>query len=143
MAQDRKYVVINPPGANPAELNNWQVLRAIVDAINNQSLTSIFPNVTFTSTHEDLTDMPSKTNDDHDDRYIIEMEEPTDPVIGKAWLDESEGPLVGSGVGIPAGGSVGQLLTKKSADDFDVDWEDQAESGLSQAQVLMRSYLKC
>jgi hypothetical protein len=66
--------------------------------------------------------MPSKENEDHDDRYLIEMEEPTDPVVGKAWLDESEGPLVGAGVGIPAGGNGGEALVKASGVNYDVTW---------------------
>ena len=41
-----------------------------------------------------------------------------------AGADGQDGQDGRDGVGIPTGGTVGQILTKQSADDYDVAWED-------------------
>ena len=73
--------------------------------------------------------MPSKTNDDHDDRYSVELTEPSDPVVGKVWLDESASPVNVMGVGVPPGGDEDQVLAKASSDDYDLEWVDQSGGG--------------
>lgn len=40
-----------------------------------------------------------------------------------------------NGVGVPEGGTVGQVLAKKSGEDYDTEWTDAATGGVSDVQV--------
>lgn len=81
--------------------------------------------------HTGLSDMPSKSNSDHDQRYITEISatEPASPINGKLWFDTTEPGIVSTSVGVPAGGTTSQVLAKASDDDHDTEWVDQSGGG--------------
>lgn len=45
---------------------------------------------------------------------------------GQDGKDGPQGPIGPAGEGVPAGGSAGQVLAKKSADDYDTEWVNQS-----------------
>lgn len=45
-------------------------------------------------------------------------------------------------VGIPSGGTTGQVLTKGSGDDYDTDWEDSAGGGVEEAPIDGTAYAR-
>ncbi len=70
------------------------------------------------------------------DMYAVGTETPRDIYIwsGSEWTDQ--GAILGPagekgepGYGIPAGGAVGQYIRKKSATDYDVDWDTPSGAG--------------
>lgn len=48
---------------------------------------------------------------------------------GPAGQDGSQGPQGPAGQGVPAGGTAGQVLAKKSGTDYDTEWTDQTGGG--------------
>ena len=52
-----------------------------------------------------------------------------DGAQGPAGQDGAQGPQGPAGQGVPAGGTVGQVLAKKSGTDYDTEWTDQTGGG--------------
>lgn len=55
---------------------------------------------------------------------------------GPAGQDGTQGPKGDPGQGVPAGGIAGQVLTKKSENDYDTEWKDTSGGGDSSTLVF-------
>ena len=64
--------------------------------------------------------------EDEDKADLVEYSEKMQQSIEKA-LDNNKGEKGDTGISLPEGGATGQILTKKSNTDDDVEWQDQIE----------------
>lgn len=53
---------------------------------------------------------------------IVSATEPTSPIDGEIWVDSTSSAPIVSVTGIPEAGTAGQVLSKVSATNYDVEW---------------------
>lgn len=92
-----------------------------------------------------------------ENKYIVNVEESTIDVVAieketkiieiNTAIPGAKGDNGSDGVGIPVGGTTGQILSKKSNEDFDTDWEDitipeQLQADMAQADDTKVDYIR-
>lgn len=79
-----------------------------------------------------------QTGDNQLTLYVTDANGTTQAVLnGEAGPQGPEGPQGPAGPGVPAGGTAGQVLTKKSGTNYDTEWKDSSSKNIEKKSVMI------